>query len=323
MHPSDGSLSMDKDDSMTQKKDKEKKSGLSTTKMLGAALAAITVSIITTKLTSYVGGIAIVGVSSLLIAILSEAYTKILRKTKKVAAKATYKIPYQTVLPASMASKLDSSLLSAMVRTSTMEPLTEDKIKEVEEQSVERTEGSNDEPNDNDTDNEPLPVVKKKKKWFSPSPTTKMILMFAGIALVTSFVSWGVSTYVEKPDVMNVTNVEKVEQLSQKEKDAIKEAAAAAVQNQIASAQKDADDANDSVDTLSERIDALSTSISSLTTRMSALEKSATNSKSENDSSDDVKTLSNEITSLQQQIKTLQKQLDSLKAESSSAAEPN
>ena len=110
-----------------QDKKEKKTGGLSTTKLLAAAFAAVTASLITTRLTSYVGSVLIVGISSMLIAVLSEVYTRVIKKTKRTAAKITYNaVPYEKILPDSISDRIDAKLLDAMTTTTTLEPVKPD-----------------------------------------------------------------------------------------------------------------------------------------------------------------------------------------------------
>lgn len=114
-----------------QDKKEKKTGGLSTTKLLAAAFAAVTASLITTRLTSYVGSVLIVGISSMLIAILSEVYTRVIKGTKRTAAKITYNaVPYEKILPDSISDRIDAKLLDAMTTTTTLEPVKQDNASE-------------------------------------------------------------------------------------------------------------------------------------------------------------------------------------------------
>lgn len=104
-------------------KSKEKDNNLTTTKLLAAAFAAITASVITAKLTSYFGSIMIVGVTSILIAIFSEIYTRVIKKTKKISAKVVSVMPYDKILPDSISDKIDRKLLDVIDTTTSTIPL--------------------------------------------------------------------------------------------------------------------------------------------------------------------------------------------------------
>ena len=103
-----------------------KSKSLSTTKLIASAAAAITASIITTKLAGYLNSFIIVGCSSVMIAIFSEVYSRTLKKMRKVSAKVVYALPYEKVLPVSAASSLDRSLERAMEDTTTMAAISSD-----------------------------------------------------------------------------------------------------------------------------------------------------------------------------------------------------
>lgn len=109
------------DDASAKSKDKD--NNLTTTKLLAAAFAAITASVITAKLTSYFGSIMIVGVTSILIAIFSEIYTRVIKKTKKISAKVVSVMPYDKILPDSISDKIDRKLLDVIDTTTSTIPL--------------------------------------------------------------------------------------------------------------------------------------------------------------------------------------------------------
>ena len=274
------------------KKDRKKES-LSTTKIMASAVASITVSLITTKLTSYMGSVIIVGVSSILIAVFAEFYSRILSKSRKIAARATAHVPYNRILPDRMSTALDKGLKHAMEDTTDSIPPITDDTEQVDEE-------------DDD--------VQDNAHGFMGrfSSVTRYAIMFSIIALMTSGISWGVATFVEKPDVTNVT-VQKVEKLSDAEKNAIKKAAADEVSAQIEKAQEQADDASSSTYTLGNRISSLETQVKSLQSSLDSLKKSVSSSQSSastNDMERDEK-----ISSLQSSIKTMESEIESLQTE--------
>lgn len=115
-------------------KSKEKDNNLTTTKLLAAAFAAITASVITAKLTSYFGSIMIVGVTSILIAIFSEIYTRVIKKTKKISAKVVSVMPYDKILPDSISDRIDRKLLDVIDTTTSTIPLVT--VKDFEKTTV-------------------------------------------------------------------------------------------------------------------------------------------------------------------------------------------
>lgn len=118
----------------TNVKSKEKDNNLTTTKLLAAAFAAITASVITAKLTSYFGSIMIVGVTSILIAIFSEIYTRVIKKTKKISAKVVSVMPYDKILPDSISDRIDRKLLDVIDTTTSTIPLVT--VKDFEKTTV-------------------------------------------------------------------------------------------------------------------------------------------------------------------------------------------
>lgn len=414
----------------------KKNGGLSTTKLLAAACAAITASLITTRLTSYIGSVMIVGVSSMLIAIFSEFYSKVLKKTKKVSAKIAYNaIPYEKILPNRMSDKIDEKLVEAMQTTVAMQAITteinknadltadnaksnklyqydtkivsegiydpnstmfedygssrlaklvqstpdnreeidtaylkrfkdEDKnnydflsdelnepshktasydneqlnnentIATIAEKTVAisntpdehaehmiesaKTNDDNHETN-NDSDevsqNGIIPKIKGFINKLALTPFTKSILLFLAIAMITSAMSYLITTYVDKPNVTNITVQEtKVQQLSDEEKNAIKQQVKSEVSNQIANAQNDADNAENNINNMNKQIDEMQKQLTNLQNTVNK-----TNDANSNDSSSDANNndndYSSEITSLKQQIGSLQTEINNLQNE--------
>ena len=74
--------------------------------MAAAFIASITVSAITAKLTSYLGSIVIVGLSSVLLAVFNALYERFFKASKKAAAKAILHVPHSEALPETIAEKL-------------------------------------------------------------------------------------------------------------------------------------------------------------------------------------------------------------------------
>lgn len=92
----------------------------SVTKIIAAAAAAITTAIVSASLTSYLNSILIVGVSSILAALLSELYARIFRKTTNKAIKVAKSVPYSKILPDQMAQQIESKLQNIPVTTTSV-----------------------------------------------------------------------------------------------------------------------------------------------------------------------------------------------------------
>lgn len=311
----------------------KKSSSLSTIKIIASAAAAITASVITTKLAGYLNSFLIVGCSSMIIAVLSEVYSRTLKKMRKVSAKVMYGLPYDKVLPAAAVSSIDRSLEHAMEDTATIEAVSsaEDdaggspRVDEPADASSERAvEGQQDGERDGVT---PLRELQAKKgavrgllEWAieevrSFSWLTKAMIMIFGAALLSTGVNWMMVQAMEQPNVTNVTQQitkEEVQQLPDSEKQAIKQAAVDAAQQ--------------NTDSLGKKIDSISGSLAALTDRVSKLEAD----KTAGDGQDTAQTGSGDaagassasqadLDSLKTQIAELQSELASLKANSGSS----
>lgn len=411
-------------------KDRKKTGGgLSTTKLLAAAFAAITASLITTMLTSYVGSVIIVGVTSILVAVFSEVYTRVIRKTKRFGAKIAYKaVPYEKVLPDTLAARIDEKLIDVMSTTTAMPPIKPQDapasadhdespapvakttrvlgsmdanagmvaanrfsddglvrlVRSVDEAASDGRDAMPDADNvgnDDDegggmnasgmvTDGRPdadadgdgiLPddvaettvgdqvggggededdatpsdngdgnqrhasAWKRLKAMFTLNAMTKGALLFLAIALTTSAVSWMITTYVGAPNVTNVTNVteQRVQKLSDEEKDAIKQQVKDEVSSQLAQAQKDASDASDSASDLSDRVGSLERKLDGLESAMSGMQRSSGDGATaqsqqhgpDADNADDIEDMKKEIASLKSQIALMQSKLAQLESQ--------
>lgn len=427
----------------------KKSNSLSTTKLLAAALAAITASLITTRLTSYIGSVLIVGITSILIAVFSEFYTRVIKKTKRFGAKIAYNaVPYDKVLPTSIAERIDEKLIDVMSTTTTMPSITpldspqnashdehdtlyqSDKngaqkadsvaskvhiaqipianddlaqlVKSMNEASTvkpikpvltdgstivskndsndsaskndsnivsnndsnvssssndvdieqERSEETISETIDNDDnvsvndssdDNDKSGILSRLKSFFNfhiESNITKGVLLFLAIAMITSAMSWAITTYVDKPSVTNVTNVteQRVQRLSDDEKNEIKQQVKSEVSSQIAQAQNDASNASNSAEDISKQIESIESRLTTLESEQKQQSSSSdntqsspsnqsnsnnTNSNNSNVSSADINNLKNQIASLKSQLAMLQSRVNQLESNQSSNTQNN
>lgn len=318
-----------------------KSSSLSTIKLIASAAAAITASVITTKLAGYMNSFLIVGCSSMIIAVLSEVYSRTLKKVRRVSAKVVYGLPYEKVLPAAAVSSIDRSLEHAMEDTTTMPAVSSAKDAAVGSPRVDEpavasepaaasperaVEGQQD--GEHDDGVTPLRELQSKKgaargllAWVveevrSFSWLTKAMIMIFGAALLSTGVNWMMVQAMEQPNITNVTQQitkEEVQQLPESEKQAIKQAA-------IDAAQQNAD-------ALGKKIDSISSSLTELTDRVSKLEEAGKKAGDGQDADQpgsgdaaDASTVSKaELDSLKAQIAELQSELASLKANSGSS----
>lgn len=314
------------------KASKGKSKSLSTTKLIASAAAAITASIITTKLSGYLNSFLIVGCSSMMIAVFSEVYSRTLKKMRKVSAKVVYDLPYEKVLPASAASSLDRSLEHAMEDTTTMEAIsvggestpskpttgsTTVDAGNLQEATAAQRDSDLDEPS-------PLRELQAEKgavrglfAWIAAevrsfSWLTKAMIVVLGVTLLSTGVNWVMVKTMEQPSVTNVTQQitkEEVQQLPESETQAIKQAAVAAAQQKA--------------DELSKKIDSISGSIDALTERMDKLEASSPDSSGQTVDDRQQKqdgAGQSDVDSLKQQVAALRSELDSLKAAASNGS---
>ena len=312
------------------KNDDKKASSLSTTKIIASAAAAITASIVTTKLAGYLNSFLIVGCSSILIAILSEVYNRTLKKVKKLSAKAVYKLPYEKVLSAPVAASLDKSLEQAMADTTTIAAVSNEQtvVAETRIDAIKAAGPSVDDSrsvysdtiDEGDSDNgEESPSLRELQAekgavrgfiaWTAAvvssfSWVTKAMIVVLGVTLLSTGVNWVMVKAMEQPSVTNVTQQitrEEVQELPESEKQAIQRAAVAAAQ--------------DKADDLSRKLSSLTGTVSSLSKRLDTIEESkdsqSTDDATEAASASEVS--QSEVDSLKQQVDELQAEVDSLK----------
>lgn len=335
-----GDATGSKGGSHTTGKSGKSSSSLSTIKIIASAAAAITASVITTKLAGYLNSFLIVGCSSIIIAVLSEVYSRTLKKMRKVSARVMYGLPYDKVLPATAVSSIDRSLEHAMEDTTTMAAVSSAKdaageshcadkpaaaSEPIDASSERAVEGQQD--GEHDDGVTPLRELQSKKgaargllEWVveevrSFSWLTKAMIMIFGAALLSTGVNWMMVQAMEQPNITNVTQQitkEEVQQLPESEKQAIKQAAVDAAQQ--------------NADSLGKKIDSISSSLTELTDRVSKLEEAGKTAddgqdaaQAESGDAADASSVSKaELDSLKAQIAELQSELASLKANSGS-----
>lgn len=279
------------------KKDSKKGDGLTIGKLMVSGSAAITASIITTRLAGAVNGLLIVGVSSVVIAVLNEIYRRLFAKMKKISAQAVVSMPLDKILPDKMARKVNDDLQSVLQDTSTLPviqeikttdteggsngshsieaDMTRSKVNAEDVKSAYESTSSNGVNGDlsaitGDDDEMFIPrlrdlvhvdgLLKGIRKWLgiewqSWSWITKSMVIVLSFTLLSAGVSVAMSSIMERPEI-NVTNVTKhdVKDLSDAEKNAIKDAAVQAVQDQlngISSKQSELDDRISSLESMS------------------------------------------------------------------------
>lgn len=297
--------------------------------MAAAFIASITVSAITAKLTSYLGSIVIVGLSSVLLAIFNALYERFFKASKKAAAKAILHVPHSDALPDTIAEKLhdaadDTGVIGVPddgsgngdgpdsgTEDDSTEIITDDTVGD----GIEGAEASSGGMSDDGDDDQQGSLW--ESIWHGithPNHVTKVIAAMAIMAIMTSLISWGVATFVEKPDVTNVTVREsKVEKLSDSEKNAIKQAAAAEVSNQIRQAQKSADAANGTAGSLNDRVSALESRLKTMQESVDSLSRNTGSNQQE----------SSDISAMRQQISQMRQEIDQLKSQNANTPSPS
>lgn len=312
---------------------RKKDDRLSLSRIVGMFIASVTVSVITTKLTSYLGSIIIVGLSSVLLAVFNALYERFFKASRKAAAKAILNMPHNDALPDKVAGHLQEIVIEDTETTLTgippvIDPETApakagDAEPEPDDQAghedADDTPSADDDGDDTDdgatTDDGEAGRWRVRNLFESMGPVMKTIIVILLFALTTSLISWGVATVVEKPDVTNVTVKEsKVEKLSQEEKDAIKSAAAAEVSNQIKQAQNSADAANGSTSDLNKRVASLEKQTAEMQNTIDSIQRQGSGQQSAPTS---------DINTLKQQLAQMQEELNALKTQQPSPSPSN
>lgn len=246
------------------RKESKKGDGLTMGKLIVSGAAAVTASIITTRLAGTVNGLLIVGASSVIIAVLNEVYRRIFAKMKKISARAVVSMPLGKILPDKMARKVNDDLQSVLQDTTSSIPIIHevdvDKTEEETLSSESKDLRSKVTPEDvssayrrSTEDGEDGEIVIPKLRvlihesgfwrglrrwgsieWRSWSWITKSMVVVLSFTLLSAGVSVAMSSVLEQPEI-NVTNVTKhdVKDLTDEEKEAIKSAAVQAVQDQL------------------------------------------------------------------------------------------
>ena len=327
------------------KKDSKKGDGLTIGKLMVSGAAAITASIITTRLAGAVNGLLIVGVSSVVIAVLNEIYRRLFAKMKKISAQAVVSIPLDKILPDKMARKVNDDLQSVLQDTSTLPVIQEIKTTDVEggsngSHSIEadmtrskvnaedvksayESTSSNGVNGDlsaitGDDDEIFIPrlrdlvhgdgLLKGTRKWLgiewqSWSWITKSMVIVLSFTLLSAGVSVAMSSIMERPEI-NVTNVTKhdVKDLSDAEKNAIKDAAIQAVQDQL-----------NGISSKQSELDNRISSLESMSGKTPSSNENDTQSPSPSASGDDAADHS-DVEVLKKTVADLQTEVDALKA---------
>lgn len=327
------------------KKDSKKGDGLTIGKLMVSGAAAITASIITTRLAGAVNGLLIVGVSSVVIAVLNEIYRRLFAKMKKISAQAVVSMPLDKILPDKMARKVNDDLQSVLQDTSTLPVIQEIKTTDAESgsngshsieanttrskvnaedvKSAYESTSSSGVNGDlsaitGDDDEMFIPrlrdlihgdgLLKGIRKWLgiewqSWSWITKSMVIVLSFTLLSAGVSVAMSSIMERPEI-NVTNVTKhdVKDLSDAEKNAIKDAAIQAVQNQL-----------NGISSKQSELDNRISSLESMSGKTPSSNENNTQSPSPSASGDDAADHS-DVEALKKTVANLQTEVEALKA---------
>ena len=328
------------------KKDSKKGDGLTIGKLMVSGSAAITASIITTRLAGAVNGLLIVGVSSVVIAVLNEIYRRLFAKMKKISAQAVVSMPLDKILPDKMARKVNDDLQSVLQDTSALPVIQEIKTTDAESgsngshsieadmtrskvnaedvKSAYESTSSNGVNGDlsaitGDDDEIFIPrlrdlihgdgLLKGTRKWLgiewqSWSWITKSMVIVLSFTLLSAGVSVAMSSIMERPEI-NVTNVTKhdVKDLSDAEKNAIKDAAIQAVQDQL-----------NGISSKQSELDNRISSLESMSGKTPSSNENDTQSPSPSASGSDPADHKSDVEVLKKTVADLQTEVDALKA---------
>ena len=328
------------------KKDSKKGDGLTIGKLMVSGSAAITASIITTRLAGAVNGLLIVGVSSVVIAVLNEIYRRLFAKMKKISAQAVVSMPLDKILPDKMARKVNDDLQSVLQDTSALPVIQEIKTTDVEggsngshsiEADMTRSKVNAEDVKSayestsssgvngdlsaitGDDDEIFIPrlrdlvhgdgLLKGTRKWLgiewqSWSWITKSMVIVLSFTLLSAGVSVAMSSIMERPEI-NVTNVTKhdVKDLSDAEKNAIKDAAVQAVQDQL-----------NGISSKQSELDNRISSLESMSGKTPSSNENDTQSPSPSASGSDPADHKSDVEVLKKTVADLQTEVDALKA---------
>ena len=328
------------------KKDSKKGDGLTIGKLMVSGSAAITASIITTRLAGAVNGLLIVGVSSVVIAVLNEIYRRLFAKMKKISAQAVVSMPLDKILPDKMARKVNDDLQSVLQDTSALPviqeikttdaeggsngshsieaDMTRSKVNAEDVKSAYESTSSNGVNGDlsaitGDDDEMFIPrlrdlihgdgLLKGTRKWLgiewqSWSWITKSMVIVLSFTLLSAGVSVAMSSIMERPEI-NVTNVTKhdVKDLSDAEKNAIKDAAIQAVQDQL-----------NGISSKQSELDNRISSLESMSGKTPSSNENDTQSPSPSASGSDPADHKSDVEVLKKTVADLQTEVDALKA---------
>ena len=297
-------------------KSKSKSDGLSTVKIIASAGAAVTASIVTSMMAGYLNSIMIVAITSVIIAVASEVYSRTLKKTVKASARAL------TVMP--LPAPVNDHLEEIAADTIQFDPVTGEvtAITTPVMPGDENTNVNNDDATGGADDNDDT-VSRRHGKITTMlsriSPVTKIILMLTTVAILSIGASWMVTTVLSHPNVTNVTenNITRREvvTLTDEDKKELQDEATATIRGQLSTLEDTINQQNDKITDLESHITALEASTGT-TDDTDGNDDTGDNDANNGDAtlSTETNELKKQVTDLKRQVSTLQDTVNSLKS---------
>ena len=341
-YPETGSGPTTKSTSDSERSLRRASPSLSTSRVVASAAAAITASIITSGLTGYVNGVLIVGISAIVLAILSEVYSRTLKKIGRVSAHVARRT-VTPILPEKVARPMDRRLAIAEADTQTLprilaelsgddavaNPISGDDapFTDVNDPDPNESSPSASITDDSSMDKNTGPFnpgsgsgrLHRLREWMrGTSPVTRMILVFLVFALMSTGISWGVTAVMDRPEVTTVTNRitrTSVKSLSDADRREIVDEATSATETRISSLSSQIAAQKKTIAALTARITELESTIAAQGTEDNASPTTGSSSSSSSASSGETTDTEKELTSLTSQLASLQKQVDSMSTE--------
>lgn len=303
--------------------------GVRPSRIAAIGIAAITTSIVSTKLMSTLNSFIALALVSMISTLSIEIYSKLIKGTRKTAAKVAYHLPYEKVLSDAAAQELDEKLLEAMQDTITsgMAPVATPHLKGTGE-------GPGDEAaEDNDAGTgDGMPGSTGRPGRYAAEQTApghdeqtdeennqrhagrlmQGLLLFIIVSSVTLGGMYVIERYVAKPE----TNVYPQTSLSQSDEQKIIDAAVAAAKEQAGTTTNGGAD-RQQLGKLQQSIDSLKTQQDELGKQVDALQRNQKGSggnddRKTTDDAADIAELKQTIAQIQDQLNTLQTQVSGL-----------
>lgn len=268
-----------------------KEGGITTLKVIATALTAVTMAVLSSQLTGYVNSLVLVGLVSIGTAVFSEAYRIILSLTTMKAQEVLKVNPDGT--------------------TETISVVTQEELEEYKKQNPTTQ----------------IQVIEPEKKGilalisqaFRKNPFFRMIILFAGISLVTIAATFFISNSIEQKNI-TYTTVEKVEEISDEKRQEIIDQVVSKSVNSEDIAKYTEEAIKKSIDELLLKDQQIQTNLTSESNKaFTDIENLKTQIETMQNQSmsdtEEIKVLNNKITQLEAMIKTLQEQQSQNKTE--------